>query len=130
MIDWVGADGVLVHRNTEHEQVSRVSLGNWVSTERMKSAVGGAGPLGRVDRLGLVTALAQVAAFEEQPGYAKWDFDLTYHTREDRFYVGAYLDNAFDKTALAFSFVTPFSAFLTSTLQPPRTFGVRAGAHF
>lgn len=67
---------------------------------------------------------------EEQPGYAKWDFDLTYHTREDRFYVGAYLDNAFDKTALAFSFVTPFSSFLTSTLQPPRTFGMRAGAHF
>ena len=67
---------------------------------------------------------------EEQPGYGKWDFDLTYYTREERFYVGAYLDNAFNKTALAFSFVTPFSSFLTSTLQPPRTYGVRIGTHF
>jgi iron complex outermembrane receptor protein len=67
---------------------------------------------------------------EEQPGYSTWDFDLTYHAQNDRFYVGGYLDNAFNKTALAFSFVTPFSAFLTSTLQPPRTFGVRLGTHF
>jgi iron complex outermembrane recepter protein len=67
---------------------------------------------------------------EEQPGYGKWDFDLTYYTREERFYVGAYIDSAFNKTALAFSFVTPFSSFLTSTLQAPRTYGVRVGAHF
>jgi iron complex outermembrane recepter protein len=67
---------------------------------------------------------------EEQSGYAKWDFDLTYYVRDDRYYVSAYVDNAFNKTALAFSFVTPFSSFLTSTLQPPRTYGVRVGAHF
>ncbi len=67
---------------------------------------------------------------EEQAGYSKWDFDLTYYTRDDRYYVGAYVDNAFNKTALAFSFVTPFSSFLTSTLQPPRTYGLRVGAHF
>jgi iron complex outermembrane receptor protein len=67
---------------------------------------------------------------EEQPGYSTWDFDATYYTRNNRFFVGAYVDNAFNKTALAFSFVTPFSSFLTSTLQPPRTFGVRVGTHF
>jgi iron complex outermembrane recepter protein len=67
---------------------------------------------------------------EEQPGYSTWDFDATYYTRNNRFFAGAYVDNAFNKTALAFSFVTPFSSFLTSTLQPPRTFGVRVGTHF
>jgi iron complex outermembrane receptor protein len=67
---------------------------------------------------------------EEQSGYAMWNFDLTYHAQSDRFYVGGYIDNAFNKTALAFSFVTPFSEILTSTLQPPRTFGVRVGTHF
>lgn len=67
---------------------------------------------------------------EQQPDYSIWDFDATYYIRDSRFYVGAYIDNAFDKTALSFSFVTPFSAFLTSTLQPPRTFGVRLGTHF
>jgi iron complex outermembrane receptor protein len=76
-----------------------------------------------------LTALDFLPA-EVQPGYAKWDFDATYYTKDDRYYVGAYVDNAFNKTALAFSFVTPFSSFLTSTLQPPRTYGVRVGMHF
>jgi iron complex outermembrane receptor protein len=67
---------------------------------------------------------------EEQHGYAMWNFDLTYRAQADKFYVGGYIDNAFNKTALAFSFVTPFSEILTSTLQPPRTFGVRIGTHF
>lgn len=67
---------------------------------------------------------------EEQPGYAMWDFDLTYHSPTDRYYVGAYVDNAFDKTAIGFSFLTPFSNMMTATLQPPRTYGIRGGVHF
>jgi len=67
---------------------------------------------------------------EEQSGYAMWDFDLTYNTRNDRFFVGAYVDNAFDKTALSFSFATPLSGFMTATLQHPRTYGIRGGLHF
>jgi len=67
---------------------------------------------------------------EEQPGYSLWDFDLTYATAQNRFYVGAYVDNAFNKTALSFSFGTPFSAFMTGTLQAPRVFGIRTGVHF
>jgi iron complex outermembrane receptor protein len=66
---------------------------------------------------------------EQQPGYSLWDFDLTY-TTQSHLYVGAYINNAFDKTALSFSFGTPFSSFMTGTLQPPRLFGVRAGVHF
>jgi len=67
---------------------------------------------------------------EEQSGYAMTDFDLTYSTQNDRFFFGAYVNNAFDKTALSFSFPTPLSGFMTATLQHPRTFGVRTGVHF
>jgi len=76
-----------------------------------------------------LTAL-EFLPLEEQPGYALWNFDLTYSTAHDRFFVGAYIDNAFDKTALSFSFPTPLSTFMTATLQHPRTFGARAGVHF
>ena len=67
---------------------------------------------------------------EEQPGYSMWDFDVTYTTARDRYFVGGFVNNAFNKTALSFSFATPFSAFMTATLQPPRVYGVRAGVHF
>ena len=67
---------------------------------------------------------------EEQSGYAMWDFDLTYHTGNDRFFLGTYVNNAFNKTALSFSFPTPLSGFMTATLQHPRTYGVRVGVHF
>lgn len=67
---------------------------------------------------------------EEQPAYSMWDFDLTYHSPSDRYYFGAYVDNAFDRTAIGFSFLTPFSNMMTATLQPPRTYGLRAGVHF
>ncbi len=90
------------------------------------SLVGGAHVHYQSDTL---TAL-EFLPVEEQPGYSLWDFDLTYYTRNDRFHVGAYIDNAFNKTALSFSFGTPFSAFMTGTLQPPMTYGIRMGMHF
>jgi iron complex outermembrane recepter protein len=65
-----------------------------------------------------------------QPGYSLWDFDLTYHTAKDRYFVGAYVNNAFDKTATNFSFAVPFSGFTAGLLQNPRTYGLRAGLHF
>lgn len=67
---------------------------------------------------------------EYQPGYALWSFDFTYRKSGDRFYVGAYVDNAFNKTAVNFSFAVPFSGFEAGLLQNPRTFGVRLGTHF
>jgi iron complex outermembrane receptor protein len=76
-----------------------------------------------------LTAL-EFLPIEQQPGYALWNVDLTYSTAGDRFYIGAYLDNAFDKTALAFSFITPFSSMATATLQHPRTYGARIGVHY
>jgi iron complex outermembrane receptor protein len=67
---------------------------------------------------------------EYQAGYVLWSFDLTYHQAKDRFYLGGYLDNAFNKTAVNFSFAVPFSNFETGLLQNPRTYGVRAGVHY
>ena len=67
---------------------------------------------------------------EEQPGYSLWDFDLSYSTAQNHLYVGAHVNNAFNKTALSFSFGTPFSAFMTGTLQAPRVFGIRTGVRF
>lgn len=66
---------------------------------------------------------------EQQGGYSMWNFDLTYSSAGERFYAGLFVNNAFDKTALAFSFLTPFSQFSTATLQHPRTFGGRIGFH-
>jgi iron complex outermembrane receptor protein len=67
---------------------------------------------------------------EEQGGYSIWDFDLTYYAEKERYFGGVYVNNAFDKTALSFSFPTPLSGFMTATLQHPRVYGVRVGMHF
>ena len=67
---------------------------------------------------------------EYQHSYALWNFDLTYHAANDRYYVGPYVDNAFNKTAIDFSFAVPFSGFATGLLQNPRTYGIRGGVHF
>jgi iron complex outermembrane receptor protein len=67
---------------------------------------------------------------EYQGAYSLWNFNLTYNSKDDRFYVGAYIDNAFDKTALSFSFPVPLSGFVSGTLIAPRTYGARAGIHF
>jgi iron complex outermembrane recepter protein len=78
---------------------------------------------------GTLTAL-EFLPVEQQAGYSIWDFDLTYAARHDRLTVGAYVNNAFNKTALNFSFPTPFSGFASGILQRPRTYGIRAGVHF
>jgi len=90
------------------------------------SLVGGA----RVHYQSRTLTALEFLPVEEQPGYSLWDFDLTYATAQNRFYVGTYVNNAFNKTALSFSFGTPFSAFMTGTLQAPRVFGIRTGVHF
>jgi iron complex outermembrane receptor protein len=76
-----------------------------------------------------LTALDFLPA-EYQSGYALVDFELRYSAPQDRFFVGGYVHNAFDKGALDFSYPSPLSFFIVGGLQPPRTFGVRAGMHF
>jgi hypothetical protein len=53
-----------------------------------------------------------------------------YTGANDQRLFGAYVDQAFANTAIGFSFLTPFSNMMTATLQPPRTYGIRGGAHF
>ena len=67
---------------------------------------------------------------EYQPAYSIWNFDLMYAAKSDKYYVDGFIDNAFNKTALSFSFPVPLSGMMSGTLQPPRTFGVRVGVHF
>jgi len=67
---------------------------------------------------------------EYQANATRWDFDLTYAGQSDRYYVTGYVDNAFDKTEIQYSFVMPFSSAVSAILRPPRTFGVRAGVHW
>ena len=67
---------------------------------------------------------------EYQNSYWQADFQATFFARDDRFTVGIYINNAFDKTVVGNSFPAPFSFFNTGTLRPPRTFGARAGVKF
>jgi iron complex outermembrane receptor protein len=76
-----------------------------------------------------LTALDFLPA-EMQGGYALTDFEFRYSAQQDRYFVAAYVNNAFDKTALSFSYPVPLSFFVVGALQPPRTYGVRAGVHF
>lgn len=76
-----------------------------------------------------LTALDFLPA-EIQSGYALTDFDLTYSTESDHYFVTAYVNNAFDKAAVNTSFAVPLSFFVAGSLQPPRTYGVRVGVHF
>ena len=67
---------------------------------------------------------------EYQGGFAVWDFDLTYSAKDNHYFVGGYIDNAFNKTALSFSFPVPVSGMMSATLRPPRVFGLRVGVNF
>jgi iron complex outermembrane receptor protein len=67
---------------------------------------------------------------EIQDSYATLDASLTYGAPDDRYFVTAYVNNAFDETVIGNSFPTPFSFFVTGSLRPPRTYGLRAGYHF
>jgi len=75
----------------------------------------------------------EFATIEEQKGYWLADAQLTFFSRGDRFSVGGFINNMFNKTILAGSFPVPFSiaspgpTFVASSLRPPRTFGIRAG---
>jgi len=67
---------------------------------------------------------------ENQGSATRWDFDLTYAGQSDHYYVTGYVENAFDKSEIQYSFVMPFSSAVSALLRPPRTFGVRLGVHW
>jgi iron complex outermembrane receptor protein len=67
---------------------------------------------------------------EEQPGYWLVDAAVTFYAPERRYFIGAFANNLFDETVLSGTFPTSFSNFYSSSLRPPRTYGVRAGMKF
>lgn len=67
---------------------------------------------------------------EEQKAYWLVDGAVTFYSPGKRYSVGAFVNNVFDKTVIANTFPTPFSNFYSSSLRPPRTYGIRAGVNF
>ena len=67
---------------------------------------------------------------EYQKAYWLADAQLTYNPRSRHYYLGAYVNNIFDETVKSQIFPTPGTNFYSTTLRPPRTYGVRAGFKF
>jgi iron complex outermembrane receptor protein len=73
-----------------------------------------------------LTDLAAYAYFY-QPAHTKTDLSLTYTAPEDRFYVGAYVENLEDDLVVTSATTGGLGAV---TFSDPRTYGVRAGFKF
>ncbi len=67
---------------------------------------------------------------EYQKSYWQGDAQVTYHSPHDRFTIGAFGDNLFNKTVISLSYPVPLTFFNVASLRPPRTYGVRAGFKF
>lgn len=67
---------------------------------------------------------------EYQKAYWTADAQVTYTAPGGRYTIGAFVNNAFDKTVLALASPVPFTSYYAGALRPPRTFGVRAGVRF
>ena len=72
----------------------------------------------------------EFTAIERQTAYWTADASVTYSAPHDRYFLTAYVNNAFDKTIISAAFPPPFSLFTVGTLRPPRTFGIRGGVKF
>ncbi len=73
-----------------------------------------------------LTDLANYAYFY-QPGHSKTDLSLTYTAPNDRFHIGAFVENL-ENNLVVTSATT--GGFGSVTFSDPRTFGVRAGIKF
>ena len=58
------------------------------------------------------------------------DAAITYYTNNHHYSISAYMNNIFNVTEKSQSFPTPGTSIYSTTLRPPRTFGIRAGAKF
>lgn len=67
---------------------------------------------------------------EIQSGYWMVDSALTFYAPDRRYYIGIYGNNLFDETVKSQNFPTPGTSFYSTTLRPPRTYGLRAGVKF
>ncbi|MBL8552573.1 MAG: TonB-dependent receptor [Hyphomonadaceae bacterium] len=67
---------------------------------------------------------------EYQGAYWSIDAALTWTPADDRYFLSAFASNLTDETVIANTFQPPFGSFQVGTLRPPRTLGLRLGAHF
>ena len=67
---------------------------------------------------------------EYQKSYWTADVNLTYYSPSDRFSVGVFGTNLFDKTIKSAAFPGVTSTYTTATLRPPRVIGGRFGVNF
>jgi iron complex outermembrane receptor protein len=67
---------------------------------------------------------------EIQDAYTLVDASVTFAGAEDRYFLTAFINNAFDETIVGNTFPPPLSFFTVGSLRPPRTYGVRLGVQF
>ena len=67
---------------------------------------------------------------EYQGAYWQLDAQVNFVARDNRFTLGAFVNNALNKTVMGNSFPVPFTFYTAASLRPPRTYGVRAGFKF
>ena len=65
-----------------------------------------------------------------QASYGLTDLSATYVASEERYSIGAYVDNVGNRAVSTFSFVQPLLGRPVEALLPPRTYGVRAHVRF
>ena len=67
---------------------------------------------------------------QTQSAYWLADASITFEAPEKRFFVTAFINNAFDQTVLTSSNLVGLGSFSVAQLNNPRTYGVRAGFKF
>ena len=67
---------------------------------------------------------------EFNKGYWLADAALTFFAPERRYFIGAFINNMFNETVKAQTFPTPGTNIFSTSLRPPRTYGLRAGIKF
>jgi len=72
----------------------------------------------------------QFTPIEYQKAYWQADMQIAYHAPGDRFSIGAFANNIFNKTVVALSQPVTFGLFNVASLRPPRTYGIRADIKF
>lgn len=67
---------------------------------------------------------------EVQDGYWQVDGSVTFNAADDRFYVTAFINNAFDKRVITGTNLVGLGSFSVAQLNNPQTYGLRAGFKF
>jgi iron complex outermembrane receptor protein len=72
----------------------------------------------------------EFTAPEYQSAYWMVDAQIGYHAPGSRYTISAFVNNMFDETVKSNAFPVPFTIYTSTSLRPPRVFGVRSGFSF